>query len=100
MTTEDAHGAGHKGREQYRDAEGEIPAMEEGADSLGTPAAGAGPAAHDPSGAHMPAGAAHHELHQRTPPGFVYAGESGELTSIEEGTELTEEGEAATGGKG
>jgi hypothetical protein len=99
MTTGDTHGPGHKGREEYRDADGEIPAMEQGADSLGTPAGGAGPAARDPAGAHMPPGAAHHDLHQQQPPGFSYADESGELTTIEEGTELIEEGEAATGGK-
>jgi hypothetical protein len=86
--------------ERFTDADGEIEQMEEAVDSLGTNHAGAGPAAHDMPHGGLPAGADHHTLHHTQPPTFHYRSDAGELTAMEEGVELTEEGEDAARGGG
>jgi hypothetical protein len=99
----DAHGANPdpapgKGREDYRSDQSDMEQMEQGVDSLGTEAAGAGMAANVPDASHLPAGAGHRELQGSDAPDFTYRSDQGELKTLEEGTQLTEEGEAETGG--
>jgi len=90
-----AHG---KGREDYRSDQSDMERMEQGVDSLGTEAAGAGMAASVPDASPLPAGAGHRELQGSPAPDFTYRSDQGELETLEEGIQLTEEGEAETGG--
>jgi hypothetical protein len=87
-----------KGREDYRSDQSDMERMEPGVDSLGTEAAGAGMDASSPQASHLPAGAGHRELQGSPETDFTYRSDQGELKTLEEGTQLTEEGEAETGG--
>ncbi len=95
----DAHGANAdntrgKGGEDYQSDQSELEQLEHAVDSLGTAQAGAGPNATSVEESHRPPGADQHELNQVTQHGFTYRSDQGELTTLEEGTMLTEEGEA------
>jgi hypothetical protein len=90
--------ASGKGREDYQSDQSDMERMEQGVDSLGTEAAGAGMDACSPQASHLPAGAGHRELQGSPETDFTYRSDQGELKTLEEGTQLTEEGEAETGG--
>jgi len=87
-----------EGREDYQSDQSDMERMEQGVDSLGTEAAGAGMDASSPDASHLPAGAGHRELQGRSETDFTYRSDQGELKTLEEGTQLTEEGEAEAGG--
>jgi hypothetical protein len=83
-----------KSGEDYESDQSELEQLERAVDSLGTPQAGAGAAAAAVVGSHLPPGSAQHRLDHVTQHGFTYRSDQGELTTLEEGTMLTEEGEA------
>ncbi len=83
---------------QYTDDHGELRGMEQGVDSLGTPAAGAGADARESSS--PPTDNAPRTLAGSAPPAFLYASDGGEQTAIEQGVQLTEEGEQQARGGG
>lgn len=95
---EKTHG---KAGEDYQSDQSELEQLERAVDSLGTAQAGAGPSAGSAEESHLPPGSAQHELDHSAQHGFTYRSDQGELTTMEEGTLLTEEGEAdATKGSG
>lgn len=102
----DAHSANPdktqgKAGEDYQSDGSELEQLEHAVDSLGTAQAGAGPSATSVAESHLPPGSGQHELDHVTQHGFTYRSDQGELTTLEEGTLLTEEGEAeATKGSG
>jgi len=97
----DKEGSGGARGERYTGESGELRELEHGVDSLGTPAGGAGPTAHDVAHGPLPAGSGHQHLQDTAHPAFHYSSDAGELREMEEGVQLTEEGEEeATGGKG
>ena len=96
----DTKGSGGTHGERYTDESGEAREMERGIDSLGTPAAGAGVTPHAVSHGPLPAGAGHQHLQDTTHPAFHYSSDAGELRDLEQGVQLSEEGEKETTGGG
>src|SRR5690349_18983483 len=87
-----------KGHEDYQTEQSDMERMEQGVDSLGTEAAGVGMNARSPQASVLHACAGHRELQGSRETDFTYRSDQGELKTLEEGTQLTEEGEAETGG--
>jgi hypothetical protein len=83
-----------KAGEDYQSDQSELEQLEHAVDSLGTAQAGAGPNAASAKQSHLPPGSDHHDLEPGAQHGFTYRSDQGELTALEEGTVLTEEGEA------
>ena len=84
---------------QYTDDHGELHDIEQGVDSLGTPAAGAGVAAATVTPAD--AATAPRTLDNAEPPAVLFTSDAGEQTAVEQGVQLTEVGEQqVSGGSG
>ncbi|HUS17707.1 MAG TPA: hypothetical protein VM536_22150 [Chloroflexia bacterium] len=84
--------------ERFTDDHGEVPSIEWGVDSLGTPAAGAGPQATDGTSEGATAAPAQRTLQDLEAPGFLYTSDAGEQTGIEQGVQLTDEGQRQAAG--
>ncbi|MDQ2806215.1 MAG: hypothetical protein M3Z04_04735 [Chloroflexota bacterium] len=82
---------------QYTDDHGELHDIEQGVESLGTVAAGAGVAGGEPAPPDD-APTAPRTLDNAEPPPVLFASDAGEQTAIEQGVQLTEVGAEQTGG--